>query len=237
MYDLSVVIPAYNEEKKIGNDIENIYHFFNENSINGELLVIDDGSKDSTFSTASSYKKKYPSLKVITYERNRGKGYATKTGILEATSEYMLLIDAGSSVPLNYIHTGLNLLKSGNDVAMGSRSTADKGIVTLKQPFYRRFGSKGFKFIIQAINLIPKGIEDTQCGFKLFKKKAAHDIFKKMFTEKNIWDIEMIRRALKGKYKISVFPVEWKNDPDTRFNPFIGSFETILQLFNIILRT
>ena len=237
MYYLSVVIPAYNEDKKISLDIEGIYNYFKENSINGELIVVDDGSKDQTFNVADNLTKKYPSLKVITYKKNRGKGYATKTGMLQASGEYLLLIDSGLSVPLKYIKIGLEYLKSGSDLAIGSRKKGDKAKILVKQPIYRRIGSQWFKILIQITKLIPEGIEDTQCGFKLFKREAAHKIFKKLFTEKNIWDVEMLRIASKGKYKITEFPVEWANDPDTRFNPFIGSFETLLQLINILIRT
>src|SRR3989338_11263567 len=238
MYYLSVIIPAYNEEKKIGKDIEAFQSYFKENSVNAELIVVDDGSKDQTYQIASSYKEKFPSLKVITYKRNRGKGYATKTGMLEAQGEYLLLIDSGLSVPFKYINIGIDQLKKGSDVSIGSRRSKDRTAkILVKQPFYRRFGSYLFKIFIQTVNLIPEGIEDTQCGFKLFNREAARHIFKKMFTEKNIWDIEMLRIASKDNYKISVFPVEWANDPDTRFNPFIGSFETLLQIINIIIRT
>ena len=98
-------------------------------------------------------------------------------------------------------------------------------------------GSRFFQFLIKTFSLIPKDVEDTQCGFKLFKKEVANKIFKRLFTEKFMWDIEMLRIANKEKYKLSVFPVEWSNDPDTRYNPLIGSFENLLQIINIMLRT
>ena len=91
--------------------------------------------------------------------------------------------------------------------------------------------------MIQSFGIVPKGIEDTQCGFKLFKKDAAHGIYKKCMTKKFMIDLEMLRIANKEKYKIAVFAVEWSNDPDTRYNPIVGSFENILQIINIVLRT
>lgn len=235
MHYLSVVIPAYNEEKKISKDIKEAYKYFSENNINGEVIVIDDGSKDQTFNTAKNLSSKYPSLKVINYGKNKGKGYAIKTGILQATREYILLVDSGLCVPFKFANHGLDLLKKGNDIAIGSRKTNAKIIIS--QPLYRRLGSKLFHTIIKIFKIIPEGIEDTQCGFKLFKKDVAHNVFRKIFTEKFMWDIEMLRRASKEKYKIAAFPVEWSNDADTKFHPYIGSIENLLQIINIMFRT
>ncbi len=235
MYKLSIVIPAYNEEKKISKDIEAVYEYFNQSSLEGELIIVDDGSKDDTYNVAKSFKGKFNSLNVITYEHNRGKGYAVKTGMLSASGEYILFADAGLCVPFKCIDLGLELLKKGNDIAIGNRQTNAK--IVLKQPFYRRAGSRVFHLLIEIFKIIPSGVEDTQCGFKVFKKDVAHEIFRKIFTEGFMWDIEMLRIAAKAGYKVISFPVEWKNDPDTRFNPFIGSFEDSLQILNIILRT
>ena len=236
MYSLSVVIPAYNEEKKIFRDIEAVYEFFKENSIDGELIIVDDGSKDNTFKAASEFKSKYASLKILTYEKNRGKGYAVKIGILEASGENILFADAGLCVPYRCAELGIELLEKGDDIAIGSRRTNATKIVQ-KQPFYRQFGSKIFHFLIKTFKIIPEGVQDTQCGFKLFKRDIAHAMFKKLFTEKFMWDIEILRIAQKEKYKIGVFPVEWSNDPDTKFRPYIGSMENMVQILNIILRT
>ena len=96
---LSIVIPAYNEEKKIAKDIEAVYAYFKEYSVNGELIVVDDGSHDETLNIARSCMNKYPSLQVISYGLNEGKGYAIKTGILKATGDYILFADSGLCVP------------------------------------------------------------------------------------------------------------------------------------------
>lgn len=236
MYSLSVVIPAYNEENKIHRDIKAVYDYFNENSINGELIIVDDGSRDNTFNVASEFKNKYPSLTVLTYKKNRGKGYAIKTGMFEASGKHILFADAGLCVPYKCVKPGIELLESGSDIAIGSRRTSETKIVQ-KQPFYRRLGSTIFHFLIKTFSIIPPGIQDTQCGFKIFKKEVAHKIFQRLFTEKFMWDIEMLRIAQKEKYKIGVFPVEWSNDPDTKFRPYIGSIENMIQILNIMIRT
>lgn len=238
MYHLSIVIPAYNEEKKISKDIEAAYKYFNEYSIRGEVIIVNDGSQDQTYNIAFSFSKKYSSLRVLTYEKNQGKGYAIKTGILEATGEVIMFADAGLCVPFKYANTGLDLLKNGNDIAIGSRRSQDnKTKILVKQPLYRTLGSKLFQFLIKSFNLISRDIEDTQCGFKLFNKQIAHSIFKKLVTKKFMYDIEILRLASKEGYKIAVFPVEWSNDPDTRFNPLFGSLENFLQIIYIIVKT
>lgn len=236
--DLSIVIPAYNEEKKISKDIEAVFDYLKESNINGELIIVNDGSKDKTYEVASSFKNKYPNLKVLTYEKNRGKGFATKTGILAAQGKYILLSDSGICVPYKFTKTGIELLEKGNDIAIGSRrGDPNKIKIVRKQPLFRRLGSKVFQILIQTVQLIPPGIEDTQCGFKLFKKEVAHDIFNRLITEKFMWDIEVLRISVRKKYKVVPFPVEWGNDPDSRFNPLIGSLENLLQIINIIIRT
>ena len=238
MHHLSIVMPAYNEEKKISKDIEAVYDYFKNNSLNGELIIVDDGSNDKTYEVAKSFSERFLTLKVISYEKNRGKGFAIKTGILQATGEYILFADSGLCVPFKCANIGLELLKKGSDIAIGSRRTQDcKAKIVLKQPLYRRLGSSFFQFLIQAFKLIPAGIEDTQCGFKLFKKEVAHNLFKKTFTERFMCDLEILRRAEREKYKTAVFPVEWSNDADTRFNPFVGSIENLLQIIKILLRT
>lgn len=238
MYDLSIVIPAYNEEKKISKDIEAVYKYFKEYSIKGELVIVDDGSKDKTSEIARAYSSGFSTLKLISYKPNKGKGFAVKTGVLQANGENILIVDSGLCVPFECANIGLELLRKGNDIALGSRNEInDKARILIKQPLYRRLGSKLFQFLITSFKLIPENIQDTQCGFKLFKKEIAHSIFNKMFTEKFMWDIEMLRILSKRKYKVVTFGVEWSNDPDTRFNPIIGSFENFLQIINIIIKT
>lgn len=238
MYDLSIVIPAFNEEKKISLDIETVYNYFSENLISGELVIVDDGSTDKTKSVAEGFKEKYKTLKVISYGGNKGKGYALKTGILEASGKYILFADSGVCVPYKCSKLGIKLLEEGFDIALGSRRTKDNSAkIVVNQPLYRRVGSKIFYFLIKILNLIPEGILDTQCGFKLFKKDIAHKIYSECKIKGFMIDLEMLRRAHKQKFKIAAFPVEWSNDSDTRYKPLSGSIQNVLQIIKIILTT
>ncbi|MBI3308971.1 MAG: glycosyltransferase family 2 protein [Candidatus Melainabacteria bacterium] len=235
MYDLSIVIPAYNEEKKISNDIEAVISFFKTNKIAGQLVIVDDGSKDKTKDVSEKYAQDHKFIKIIAYKTNKGKGYALRKGMLEANGEIILFADAGLCVPFDCTFRGIELIKKGYDIALGSRrNKASK--IQIKQPLYRQLGAKAFMFLIKLFGVIPQGVEDTQCGFKLFKKDVAHDIYKRCVIDKFMIDLEMLRIATKSKYKIASFPVEWSNDPDTRYDPFIGTVQNLLQILKILVR-
>ena len=167
---LSVIIPAYNEQIKIQEDVSLVYEFLNKQTFTFEVLVVDDGSQDNTFKIVTSLKPKYKNLRCIHYTPNRGKGHAVKTGMLEARGEYMLFADAGTCVPYEETLKGLKLLQEGYDIAIGSRALPDSKIISL-QPKYRQFGSKAFALIARFLMGVHT-IKDLQCGFKFFKQKA-----------------------------------------------------------------
>jgi dolichyl-phosphate beta-glucosyltransferase len=232
---LSVVIPAYNEESKIEKDLSVLYAYLSKQKFEYEVIVVDDGSRDRTFETVRSLEKKYKNLNAVGYERNRGKGCAVRTGVLRTKGEYVLFADAGSCVPYENLETGLRLLRGRYGVALGSRGLAESRIL-VQQPKYRQLGSKAFGFIVRlAMGVHP--IRDTQCGFKLFKGEAARSIFHRNRTEGFMFDTETILNAKKMGYKIVEFPVAWKNDPDTRFDPVRGSVRNMKELFWIKWRT
>ena len=232
---LTIVIPAYNEERKIIDDLNIVYDYFEKQNYVFEVIVVDDGSADNTYKVLCLNKSDFDNLKVISYEKNKGKGYAVKVGVLEAKSKFILFADAGTCVPYEDSEKGLNLLLQDScEIAIGSRAHGDARIL-LEQPRYRRMGSMAFGVIARwLMNVNP--IKDTQCGFKLFKYKVAQDLFSKQKTDGFMFDIEMILNAKKQNYRIEEFPVEWSNDPDTRFNPISGSFRNMLELFKIRCR-
>lgn len=230
--DISIIIPAYNEEKKIKNDIEEAQSFLKSSKLKGEIIVSTDGITDKTNIIVSLLRKKYQNLALLSERNKIGKGAAIKKGVAAASGEIIMFADAGLCVPYNNAVKGLVLLKKGYDCAMGSR--AEKGSKILKkQPLYRYIGSNIFKWIIHTLLHIPHDIKDTQCGFKLYKKTTAKKIFQDLQTEAMMFDIEVILRLVKNKSKIATFPVEWKNDEDTKFDPLTGSFKNIKELFLI----
>lgn len=232
-YFLSIVLPVYNEEKKLERDIGIIFDHFLKQPYSFEMIVVNDGSSDQTLQKAERLKAKHKNLKVISYERNRGKGYAVKTGILETQGDYVLFADAGGCVAYSELEKGLTLLQNGSDIAIASRALPDSELV-LKNRWYRTLGGNLFWILIRFFLGI-KGLRDTQCGFKIFRREPAQKIFSLQRIEGFMFDVEWILNAQKFGYKIQEFPVRWICDRDSRFHPFPGAFRVLFDLIRIKL--
>lgn len=218
--DLSIVIPAYNESHKIARDIEAAGTFLSDNKFTGQIIIVDDGSKDDTSDAAESVGiPKNIKLEVIRYEQHRGKGYAVRKGIEQTTGEYVMFADSGCCVPYHNTLRGLDLLKSDEcDIAHGSRKIQGCHI-NEAQSLYRRICSKMFHwFVIQSMG-IPAELTDTQCGFKIYRGDVARRLYSKCVTDGFAFDIEIIMRAQKEGYRIKEFPIDWTCDPDSRLSP------------------
>jgi len=231
-YLLSIVIPAFNEEKKITRDIVEAFYFFKKNGIAGEVIVSTDGVTDRTNKIVVNLQRKFKNLYLIAHKNKIGKGMAIKKGVEKAQGKYIMFADAGYCVPFLYINDGIKKLEEGSDCALASRAFRNSHIKK-KQPLYRQIGSKIFGLIVRNILGVPKHIKDTQCGFKIYKNRIAKDLFSKLQTKAMMFDIEIILLAKKKKYKMTLFPVEWKNDLDTKFNPISGSIVNLKDLLKI----
>jgi dolichyl-phosphate beta-glucosyltransferase len=229
---LSIVIPAYKEAHKIGVDVEAANAFLSEHHVDGEIVLVDDGSPDTTAAVARDLQKSYPALHVVSYERNRGKGHAVATGIAQARGDYVMFADAGLCVPYANAIVGLKMLELNMcDIAHGSRRM--RGSIIKAQPLYRRLGSKVFQVIVHTAAGVPTYVSDTQCGFKMYRRSVAQHLYGELITDGFMFDIEIILRALRENYRILEFPVLWSNDADTRFNPGSGSVRNLQELARI----
>jgi dolichyl-phosphate beta-glucosyltransferase len=232
--DLSIVIPAYKEAAKIGADVRAAGDFLRRHDLAGEIIVVDDGSPDDTANVALAMTAEFPELRVLSYTPNRGKGYALKYGMTRAQGRNVLFADAGLCVPYDIATIALAMLDMGMcDVANGSRRM--RGTIKEAQPLYRRIGSRAFKVVVHTFMGIPFYISDTQCGFKAYRREAAHSLYGELFTDGFMFDSEIIIRAIRNNYRILEFPVIWSNDADTRFDPRRGSFKLIRELIRIRL--
>jgi dolichyl-phosphate beta-glucosyltransferase len=230
--DLSIIIPAYKEAKKIKQDVQAAAKFLEAQRIAGEILLVDDGSPDNTVETAKALEKDFPALKVLSYSPNRGKGYALRYGISHSKGRNVMFADAGLCVPYDIAAIGLTMLNLRMcDVAIGSRRM--RGSIRREQPLYRRIGSKVYSLVIHTLMGIPWYISDTQCGFKIYQGNVARCLYASAFTDGFMFDIEIILRALADGYQILEFPVLWSNDADTRFNPLRGTWRLFLELVAI----
>lgn len=231
---LSIIIPAKNEGRKIIKDIREANRFFREKKIRGEIIVSTDDIDDTTNKIVEDLQKEFKNLYLKTNNSKVGKGWGIKKGFLLTKGKFVMFADAGFCVPFDNALVGLTLLEKGYDLAIGSRRLTQSKI-KVKQPLYRKIGSKAFYVVTRFIG-IPNEIDDTQCGFKLYKYKVAKKLFGELKTAGWMFDIELLLRAKKHNYKIGQFPVSWSNDNDTKYKPLTGTIKNLYEILNIKLK-
>jgi dolichyl-phosphate beta-glucosyltransferase len=211
---LSVVIPAYNEEERLKRFVPGIVDYLRGKELGFEVVVVDDGSKDGTAHVTKDFAKKYPMVRLISLNPNRGKGGAVKAGMLDAHGRYVLFTDADQSTPITEVDKLLpKLEREGYDMAIGSRSVPGAE-VEQPQVWYRALAGKLFGLGTKALCL--HGFYDTQCGFKAMKHEVAQKVFSQVTSDTAIFDIEMLTIATREGYRVAEVPVHWVHDPDTR---------------------
>lgn len=229
--NLSIIIPAYNEEKRIIPTIEKIKEYLlQQKSIeNWEIIIIDDGSKDNTRNIANEAISKDSQIKINPPRQNRGKGFSVKEGMLQAKYDLKLFSDADLSTPIEMLDRFIPYLED-YDIIIGSRS-AEGAEIKIKQPWYRSIPGKVFPLLVRT--LILRGVKDTQCGFKLFQYDAAQFLFQKQRLDRFSFDAELLYLAKKYNYKIKEVPVVWVNVLDSKLNPIKDSYRMFMELLKI----
>lgn len=228
-HELSVVIPAYNEAKRISDTLVDVIVYLKAKFDGAEIIVVDDGSRDDTVKVVEGMKGHFANLQVISLEENAGKGAAVAEGVLKAEGEYILFMDADNSTRIDEVAEMLPLLdKDEADVVIGSRYLA-KSEIKIGQPWYRvMIGRVGNRLIR---TLLLDDIYDTQCGFKLFTNKAAKDLFQRMKINRFGFDMEILAIAQKVlEYRIKEMPVSWYDSADTRVRPIKAALKTFWEL-------
>jgi dolichyl-phosphate beta-glucosyltransferase len=217
--DLSVVIPAFEESRKVARDAEAAATFLQANKLTGEVIIVDDGSRDGTAEAARAVRM--PSavkLNVIRYDQHHGKGCAVRTGMNASSGKYAMFADCGLCIPYVNALKGLEMLRTGAcDIAHGSRRHTASDILRA-QPWHRRMLSRTFKSAVRMLLRVPRELTDTQCGFKMYRGDVARELYKQCTTDGFMFDIEIILRAVRRGYRIGEFPVEWTCDPDSRLS-------------------
>jgi glycosyltransferase involved in cell wall biosynthesis len=212
---LSIVIPAYNEAARIESALERVLACVAERHWDAEVLVVDDGSTDSTPAIVQRWMLTHPNLHLISNDGNRGKGFSVRNGVLQSTGQIVMFTDADLSSPIEEAERLFAALDAGADVAIGSR-WLDKQRQTRHQPLYRRFFGRCFNWVTRKVMGLP--YKDTQCGFKAFKREPAQVIFRLQTIERWGFDPELLFIARKLGYKIVEVPVTWGHDERSRIS-------------------
>jgi dolichyl-phosphate beta-glucosyltransferase len=229
---LSIVIPAYNEEERIGQTLGAIREYLAGQDYAAEIIVVDDGSRDRTAEKAAEVLRGMKNERIISRRVNAGKGYSVREGILHSQGELVLFSDADLSTPIEQLEKFLPWLHAGYDVVLGSRAFPGSDI-QIRQNFFRELMGKIFNVFVRL--WLITGIPDTQCGFKLFRGKTARAIFSRVKTKGFSFDVEALYLCLRSGYKIKQVPVCWRNSPPSKVRIFKSSAQMLLELIMIRL--
>ena len=228
---VSIIIPAYNEQKRIQKTLNKILYCLRTNHIDAEIIVVDDGSSDKTFSIATEFSKKYDNIIVLKNDHNKGKGFSVRKGALIARGDCVLFSDADNSTPIQEIKKVMPLILNNEyDVVLGSRSI-EGSEVRLRQPYFHIVMGRIFNLFVKA--LLYRDFKDTQCGFKAFTKKVSQEIFKRQTIERFSFDAEILAIAKQLGLKIKEVPVRWINSPCSKVHPIKDAFIMLVDLFRI----
>lgn len=211
---LSVVFPAYNEALRLGVTLEKLRDYLRTRNYPVELVAVDDGSSDDTPEILAEAQGHIPGMHVLRNERNRGKGYSVRRGVLEAQGELVLFTDADLSAPIEEANKLIGALQSeGADAAVGSRAL-DRRLIGVRQPIHREYAGRFFNLLVRAFTGL--NIRDTQCGFKLFRKATARRAFELQRIEGFGFDPEVLFLIQRLGGKVVEVPVRWNDNPATK---------------------
>ncbi len=229
---LSVIIPAYNEEKRIGESLDKLEAYLAGAGYAAEIIVVDDGSADGTAGIVREKAAASSRIRLLSNPGNRGKGCAVRNGMLDATGQVRLFFDADGSTPIDQVEKFWPLFEKGAAVCIGSRAHPAADIV-VHQPWYRETMGRTFNLMVRLVAL--RGFTDTQCGFKAFTAEAAEIIFRRQRLNRFGFDVELLYIARLYGLSIAEAPVQWINSPASRVNPISDASRMFLELLQIRL--
>ncbi|HUA91179.1 MAG TPA: dolichyl-phosphate beta-glucosyltransferase [Terracidiphilus sp.] len=211
----SIVIPAYNESKRIPATLQAVAECVRTCGWSAEIIVVDDGSRDSTADVVRAFAAQHPEVRLVQNPGNRGKGYSVRNGLLRALGEIVMFTDADLSAPIEEAEGLFAAINAGADIAIGSR-WLERARQTIRQPLYRQFFGRCFNGVTRLVMGLP--FADTQCGFKAFTRAAAQTVFQLQTIDRWGFDPEILFIALKRGFRIDEVPVSWAHDERTRIS-------------------
>src|SRR5688572_1329093 len=230
---LTIIVPAYNEAARLGLSLSKIVEYLNQHFESSELIVVDDGSTDGTVGVAERALAKSPdvSTRVIRYEKNRGKGYAVRVGLLAAGADVVLFTDADLSTPITEIPKLVDPIRKGDfDVTFGSRAL-DRSLIGVHQPWRREQGGRLFNLIVRAATGLP--FWDTQCGFKAFRMRSCRPIIEGATIDRFGFDVELLYVAYRAGLRLKEIPVRWNHAEGSKVNVMSDSVAMLAEVGRI----
>ena len=225
---LSIIIPAYNEGLRLPQTLPQVISYVEEQSFQSEIIVVDNNSSDNTREMATSFAKDRPFLFVLS-EPIQGKGAAVRTGMLSAKGEYLFMADADLSMPIEEVSKFLPPRLNGFDVAIGSREV--NGAARFDEPAYRHFMGRIFNLVVKTV-AVP-GFQDTQAGFKCFRRDVAMDVLSCQQIDGWAFDVELLFIAQKHGFRIVEVPINWYFRANSRINPLQDAVEMFREVLRI----
>jgi dolichyl-phosphate beta-glucosyltransferase len=230
MIALSIIVPAYNESDRLPATVRAMLRFLDEDGRTAEVIVVDDGSKDSTSAVVREMAAHDGRVTLIRLPQNRGKGYAVRTGVVNAAGARVLFADADGATPIEEVKRLETHLDAGAHVAIGSRGIADPS-VTVRAKINRRLAGRIFHQLVRRLTV--SGFVDTQCGFKLFAAPVAQELFSRMRMDGFSFDVELLLMALRRGYRVDEVPVNWTHQPGSKINVVTDGLRMAADLFRI----
>lgn len=227
---LSLIIPAYNEGKRLPQTLPQIIDFVESQSYPAEVIIVNNNSSDDTRPIADEFARQYSFIRVLD-ERRQGKGAAVRTGMLAANGEYLFMADADLSMPIGEVSKFLPPNLEGYDVALASREI--DGAVRYNEPAYRHFMGRVFNLVVKVL-AVP-GFQDTQCGFKCFRRHAAIDVLACQSIDGWAFDVELLFISRKRGFRIVEVPIEWYYRANSRINPVRDALDMFREVLRIRL--
>ena len=227
--NLIVVVPAYNEEPRLAKSLSRIRQYLSEQDYEWSVVVVDDGSTDATAEIAQGFAKQDTRFSLMSYQPNKGKGFAVRTGMITAEGDWLLLCDADLAAPIEEVE---KLFAAGKPIAIGSRPLKESNL-EIRQPWWREFAGRMFNFAVQALSI--RGIKDTQCGFKLFSREAAKAIFPRCRFDGFSYDFEALMIGQKLGYEIAEVPIRWSHQEGSKVRLVRDGFRMLRDLISLRL--
>lgn len=229
--EITIVIAAYNEEARLPASLVKIQAYLTGKELKAEIVVVDDGSTDSTAHIVRGMARGVPGLRVISYPHNRGKGHALRQGVISSRGRLVLLTDADLSTPIQELENLMRpLFRQTHQIAIGSRALPESDVAT-PQPTWRRGMGRMFNRMVRL--LVIKGLSDTQCGFKLFDGEVARKLFAEARVDRFATDVEILALARRYGFRIAEVPVTWRDCRASKVNPALDSLQMLADLLRI----